>query len=71
MISCLSDDAKNLNKQLGKSELSVCSRTYFINLNVCSNMNISAEMLTRDPRVLPQEAIDAARRHHKRQPWEI
>ena len=34
-------------------------------------MNISAEMLTRDPRVLPQEAIDAARRHHKRQPWEI
>ena len=30
-----------------------------------------AEMLTRDPRVLPQEVIDAARKSRKRQPWEI
>merc|ERR1712131_389803 len=40
MISCLSDDAKNVNKKL-------------------------AEMLTRDPRVLPQEVIDAARKSRK------
>ena len=34
-------------------------------------IHISAEMLTRDPRVLPQEVIDAARKSRKRQPWEI
>merc|ERR1711990_659652 len=30
-----------------------------------------AELLARDPRQLPQEAIEAARRASKREPWEV
>ena len=67
MISCLSDDAKNVNKKLGKLSIRIHSRA----LRYPAKMRILAEMLTRDPRVLPQEVIDAARKSRKRQPWEI
>ena len=66
MISCLSDDAKNVNKKLGK--ISIRFASFLRNM---LTMLILAEMLTRDPRVLPQEVIDAARKSRKRQPWEI
>ena len=89
MISCLSDDAKNVNKKLGKLTIRInrmfvkklslpgdhflhrLDATHFIKPRYTRKMNILAEMLTRDPRVLPQEVIDAARKSRKRQPWEI
>ena len=70
MISCLSDDAKNVNKKLGKLSIRI-HRKYDRTLRYPEKMHILAEMLTRDPRVLPQEVIDAARKSRKRQPWEI
>ena len=67
MISCLSDDAKNVNKKLGKLSIRI-HRKYDRTVRFPWKIHIVAEMLTRDPRVLPQEVIDAARKSRKRQP---
>ena len=60
---------KMLIRNLVSYQLVLTACLYHI--TVSRKIYISAEMLTRDPRVLPQEVIDAARKSRKRQPWEI